>query len=331
MIPYLTIAIPHQTNVQDEYTNNRLSGHRSSPQEQVPSSNFWRAGCVCIALSCWSKSDVRDAVTFDGLLDEMINRDSLAQFPAYGLYSSDSHDPLSDVGPSTADWAAWFANYDLSQFHGTYNGENILLSDTGAGSLVRLWTADTFISAHTLKFYIDGSTTPVSILTGNVNQVLGANASFGSPLSSTSGTPPPVGTPANFLYAPIPYQNKIVITYTGTGTLNLWYNADYRKYAAGTAVTSFAATTPAQNAAKLTNTNQWLSNPASAPQNNANLRTLTKTATLTTGQYAQALCNGASGAVRKLQLTLSAADMPNALQNTVLEIRCDNQKTVDGI
>jgi hypothetical protein len=315
--------------MQNQAPNNRRPGHRPSPQQQFPSSHFWRAGCVCIALLCWSKSDVRGAVTFDGLLDEMINRDSLAQFPAYGLFASDSHDPLSDVGPSTADWAAWFANYDLSQFHGTYNGENILLSDTGAGALVRLWTADTFISNHTLKFYIDGSTTPISILTGNVTQVLGANASFGSPLSSTTGTPNPVGTPANLLYAPIPYQNKIVVTYIGTGTLNLWYNADYRKYAPGTAVTSFAATTPAQSAAKLASTNQWLANPASAPQNNANLRTVTKTATLTTGQYAQALFNGASGAVRKLQLTLNAADMPNALQNTVLEIRCDNQKTVE--
>ena len=319
--------------MQNENPNSRRSRHRliqrPSPPDGFSRSHFWRAGCAIIALSCCWNCDLRGAVTFGGLLDEMTNRDSLAQFPAYGLYSSDSHDPISDVGPSTPNWAAWFANYDLSQFHGTYNGENILLSDTGAGALVRLWTADTFISTHTLKFYIDGSTTPISILNGNVNQVLGANANFGSPLSSTSGTPPPVGTPANLLYAPIPYQNKLVVTYTGTGTLNLWYNADYRKYAAGTAVTSFAATTPSQNAGKLTSTNQWLANPASAPQNNANLRTITKTATLTTGQSAQALFSGASGAVRKLQLTLNAADMPNTLQTTVLEIRCDNQKTVE--
>lgn len=292
-------------------------------------SHLGPAACAIIALSCGWNCELRGAVTFGGLLDEMINRDILAQFPTYGLYSSDSHDPISDVGPSTANWAGWFANYDLSQFHGTYNGENIVLSETGAGALVRLWTADTFISTHTLKFYIDGSTTPIAILNGNLSQVLGANASFGSPLSSTSGTPNPVGTPANLLYAPIPYQTKIVVTYSGTGTLNLWYNADFRRYPAGTAVTSFTAATPADNAAKLASTNQWLSNPASAPQDNANQRTITQTATLTTGQHAQALFNGASGAVRKLQLTLNAADMPNALQNTVLEIRCDNQKTVE--
>ena len=96
-------------------------------------------------------------------------------------------------------------------------------------------------------------------------------------------------------------------------------------------MTTLTLTTPTegQNPTILANTNQWLSNPASAPRNSTNLQTLTKTATLGNGQYVQGLFNGASGAVRQLQLTLDAANMSDALQNTFLEIRCDNQRTVE--
>jgi hypothetical protein len=269
-------------------------------------------------------------LSFASLLDEMIHRDNLTRFPTYDLCASSSHDQHSDVGPSTVDWSAWYANnIDGSYYHGSHNGETsgekILLSDVGAGTITRMWTAADKLNADSLRFYIDGSTTPVSVLKGTAPAVIGSNASFGSPLSSTM---PGWGNGAQcyVLYAPISYGKSIVVTYAGTS--NFWYNIDYRKYPPDTAVTSFSATTPAANIAKLASINAALADPASAPQNNTNAQTLTQSAILTHGQCVQALFNGGSGAVRKLQLILDAANMSDALQNCLVEIRCDQQKTV---
>ncbi len=270
-------------------------------------------------------------LNFAGLLDEMTLRDNLTRFPSYELYVSSSHDQHSDVGPGTADWSAWYANgVDGSNYHGTYNGETsgekILLSDSGPGAITRMWTAASGLSSDSLRFYIDGNTTPLAALKGTAPAVIGSNPSFGSPLSSTM---PGWGNGAlcYVLHAPIPYAKSIVVTYAGTA--NFWYNIGYRKYPPDTPVTSFTTATPGATTAKLATTNAALTNPPGAPLNSPNTRTLTHTATLTNGQAVQALFNGGSGAVRMLQLTLTASNMPDALQNCRVEIRCDQHMTVE--
>ena len=156
--------------------------------------------------------------------------------------------------------------------------------------------------------------------------MIGGNPAFGGPLSAQN--PDYVSCPANTLYAPIPYQNGIIVTYNGSNPQ--WYNIQYQQYPAGTQVTSFTSATPTSgtNAAALANANQALSNPAAAPTVTTNQQTQTKSGSLAAGQYLEDLFTGGSGAVRQLQVTLSAANMGAALQNTYLQISCDNQRTV---
>ena len=276
---------------------------------------------ACMAVLLAGATPCRGQVTFGSLLSEMTNRDSLSYFPSCNDYGSSSTSPARQVGPSTTNWAAWYANNDSGNYHGTYNGQNILLSTTGAGAITRFWTTGDTSPAN-FDVYIDGSTTPISILSGSISTVIGGNASFGGPLSAQTLSA------ACDLYAPIPYQNGIIVTYSGSASL--YYNIEYQKYAAGTPVASFTALTPTSgsNAAAIASTNQLLSNPAAAPAVTTNLQTQTKSGSLASGQSLEELFAGGGGAVRQLQVTLNAANMSSALQNTYLQIRCDNQQTV---
>ena len=89
--------------------------------------------------------------------------------------------------------------------------------------------------------------------------MIGGNPAIGGPLSAQN--PDYASCPANNLYAPIPYQNGIIVTYTGTNPQ--WYNIQYQQYAAGTQVTSFTSATPTSgtNAAALANANQCALQP----------------------------------------------------------------------
>ena len=134
---------------------------------------------LCCLLLLLQTSPSYGNVSFGSLLDEMTDRENLTRFPQYDLYSSSSHDPASDVGPSTSNWTAWYANTDFSQYHGTYNGENILLVDSGPGAITRLWTTASDTSSGSIKVYLDGSATPISILNGLAPTVIGGNTAFG--------------------------------------------------------------------------------------------------------------------------------------------------------
>ena len=278
----------------------------------------------CLAMVLAGAAPCCGQVTFSGLLSEMTNRDSLSYFPTYTTYAASSYDRSENVGPSTTNWAAWYGNADYSNYYGTYNGQSIMLSASGAGALTHLWTASYAWNGN-INVYIDGSTTPISILSGAADTVIGGNSVFGSPLSAQN--PDYASCPANNLYAPIPYQNGIIVTYSGSNPQ--WYNLQYQQYPAGTQVTSFTSATPTSgtNATALANANQCLSNPAAAPAVAAN-QTQTRSGSLASGQYIEDLFTGGSGAVRQLQVTLSAANMSAALQNTYLQISCDNQQTV---
>ena len=195
-----------------------------------------------------------------------------------------------------------------------------------ARGATHLWTASYAWNGN-INVYIDGSTTPISILSGAADTVIGGNPAIGGPLSAQN--PDYASCPANTLYAPIPYQNGIIVTYNGSNSQ--WYNIQYQQYPAGTQVTSFTSATPSSgtNAAALANANQCLANPAAVSGNTPNLLAQTKSGSLAAGQYLEELFAGnGNGAVRQLQVTLSAANMSAALQNTYLQISCDNQRTV---
>ena len=82
-----------------------------------------------------------DTITFESLLNEMVDRESITRFPepSYTCRQFSSYDRDS-VGP---DKKGWFANWDRSQFVRVEdnNGrkEYILMDAEGAGAVVRFW------------------------------------------------------------------------------------------------------------------------------------------------------------------------------------------------
>src|SRR3954470_5510986 len=100
-------------------------------------------------------------VSIESLLQEMINYETVAQWPqpSYALKQASSYDRKS----VSADKPGWFANADASQYirveekHG--HRENVMLDADGPGAIVRFWLT-TFKRNGIIRIYFDGQEQP---------------------------------------------------------------------------------------------------------------------------------------------------------------------------
>ena len=115
-----------------------------------------------------SLTGVAQDVSFETLLDEMIDRDELAKTPEFGFTLGQASSYDRDNGPGNIGQVDVSTNADGSGFirwddiNGDNTQEKVLLDVSGPGAIVRFWT--TYLtwrfSNGTLRFYFDGSTTP---------------------------------------------------------------------------------------------------------------------------------------------------------------------------
>jgi len=115
-------------------------------------------------------------VTLETLLDEMVDRDAMARFPApeYRLRQQSSYDRGSKT---PEDPKGWFANRDRGHFIRTETNagrkEWVLMEHEGAGAMGRTWMPDPRITPMvlsgrskaptdlgTLRVYLDGESEP---------------------------------------------------------------------------------------------------------------------------------------------------------------------------
>ncbi|WP_145286618.1 glycoside hydrolase family 172 protein [Pirellulimonas nuda] len=275
-------------------------------------------------------------VTFDSLLDDMLDRDALAVHPNANASFTLKQRSSYDRGSVAPDQAGWFANSDWSNYIRSEVNQGrtewVLLDETGPGAVTRIWVGGRPEQAATLRFYLDGSSTP--FWSGTAEDLVGKNSAMGAYLSwrSVDADLTPAGnSPGQNLYAPIPYSSGLKITFDHTpgGTSNgLWYNINYRTYEPGAAVTSFDPSEPteAATAAKLAAVNSQLMSPDTAPRG-AGLQQHSTTGALGNGQALSQALTGAS-AVKRLKLNLQAADMAAAIKDTELQISFDGRTTV---
>ena len=278
-------------------------------------------------------------ISFLSLLAEMTNRDLLAVHPRAHAPHKCLQASSYDRGSTAPDQPGWFANQDWSWYirdeMNQGRREWVLLDAPGPGALTRYWT--TFGSGSetgTLRFYLDGSTTP--FWAGKATERVGINPEMGWPLSSRTVDRDPLqggqAHPGHNLYAPIPYAKSLKITYdvppgNRSSSFRLWYNINYRSYGPGIQVQSFdpsALADPAV-AAKLAETNAQLSSPDTAPRGLGN-RQLRTSGLLASAQALEQPLAGA-GAIRRLRLTLQAGDQAAALRHTLLELGFDGRQT----
>lgn len=178
-------------------------------------------------------------VTFTSLLDEMINRDSLARFPdpAYTCKQFSSYDQASN---DPANEQTWFANGDANQYLRTETNsgrkEWVMMDTAGPGAVVRIWSAN---PKGVMRIYLDGADKPA--IEGKMSDLLGGHWEAASPLSYEASK-------GWNCYLPVPYASHCKITCDADG---FYYHVNYRTYAAGTAVESFKPSMLKDNAGEL--------------------------------------------------------------------------------
>jgi hypothetical protein len=250
------------------------------------------------------------------LLDEMIDLESMAEFPdpPYTCKQFSSYDRAST---SPADTKTWFANDDAGQFvrseQHAGRTEFVMMDAAGPGAVVRIWSAN---PTGTIRIYLDGNDTPV--IAAPMADLLGGNL---------PGIPSPIACERSrgwTSYFPIPYARHCKITSDQRG---FYYHVNYRTYPPGTQVTTFSPS-------ELETSAPWLYLLAARlayPQHAAprpRLKETSSSLSLTPGAVALLADLKGPGAIRELVMKLDAPDLDEACRQTVLAIAFDGEWTV---
>jgi hypothetical protein len=270
----------------------------------------------------------------------MVDRDALARFPqpAYtcsqsSSYDRDSNDPNNKT--------TWFANMDRSQFVriDETNGhkEYVMMDIDGPGAIVRMWATwhgpgGGDFSNGTLRIYIDGADKPA--IEGPASDVFDGGLLAAPPLSEGVSPSTPYKQRGHNLYLPIPYARHCKATYSTDVPVDrgahtgeaLYYQINYRTYDRGTDVESFSMDVPKDAKSLVEKTNQQLSERAAPIVENPTTKEWQGELKPQTDQ--QVIAIDGPAAIRNLRFKIKAADMPQALRSTVLEIKFDGERTV---
>lgn len=270
-------------------------------------------------------------VSFESLLDEMVDRDELAKLPEhpYQLGQASSYDRASK-SPSEG----WFANGDGGGYIRTETNqgrsERVLMDVEGPGAVVHFWSTNLTwaFSNGTLRFYFDGSDTPqvegkfLDILMGNhlADGVLAEET--GGFREDHQGKGYILG--GKNLYLPIPYAKGCKVTYEGVDN-PFYFIINYRSYAAGTAVKTFSMSELQTHAAKLAEVEKELVENSPVTVGSTPLRSENRT--IAAGDSISCEISG-ERAIRQLMVNLEAENHSQALRSTVLEIEFDGMPKV---
>lgn len=179
-----------------------------------------------------------EPITVESLLNEMVNRDTLAQYPKtnFKLKQASSYSRKSKTPQDPKDW---FSNHDCNHRPSDQNfvrieennGEKewVLMEHQGAGAIVRSWMP--FKKAPKgvmIRFYLDGSAKPA--LEGNVCSLLNGEGLIPFPFAHKSLL-------SAVSFYPIPYAKSCKVTMTGEP---FFFQFTYREYLPDTPVKTFS-------------------------------------------------------------------------------------------
>ncbi|MGD9127846.1 MAG: DUF2961 domain-containing protein [Planctomycetia bacterium] len=271
---------------------------------------------------------VSQTVTFDSLLDEMVDRAKLASFPspAYTCKQASSYDRRS-VSP---DKPGWFANIDNSIFLRTEEKQGrkelVIMDVKGPGAIVRWWVTHKN-NPGTLRLYIDGATEPT--VEGKIDDFFGGDAMVGEPLCGIRGR-------GRNLFLPIPYAKRCKITYEGLNFNEtkehkdrFYYQINYRDYPAGTKVESFTGSTIVDSKAKIDSVQKKLSNPELVMPGTLR-KFVSKGVDCKPGKTVSLVQFKGAGAIAKISFKVdpSLKNLDQVLRSTVIKATFDGQQTI---
>lgn len=259
-------------------------------------------------------------ITFESLLKEMVDRDSIARFPdpPYTCKQFSSYDRAST---SPADARGWFANGDANQYlrtedvplaDGASRKEWVMADMAGPGAIVRVWSAN---PKGTLRVYLDGAAAPV--IEAPMADFLGGKWLVAPPLSRESSR-------GWNTFLPIPYAKHCKITSDQGG---FYYQVNYRTYPAGTTVESLAGGTVGASRDALDAVLALLQ-PEDHVDIPVNGKTLQMESDLGPGESSSLDLPRGEGCIRALVLQAHGEDLAQAMRSLVISAEFDGTRTI---
>lgn len=269
-------------------------------------------------------------VTFDSLLREMTDRDSVAKYPAveYRCLQASSYNRES-VAPRGSD--GWFADSDgvgfIREESRGFRREWVVMEHEGPGCVTKMWTPYFYYDLNNhrgpkVRIYLDGAKEPVieeyfiELLTrGDFKNAPDKKNDLRPPLPFASYT-----ARAGDLYLPIPFAKHCKITLDEKPFYNI---INYRAYPPHTPVRAWTREDYDAACDLLTSTGALLTSPP-APAGTETVLSQT----LASGEEASVKLPDGSRAIRLLEIQLGPNTNTQRLRSTVLTIDFDGRETV---
>ncbi|QDV41123.1 hypothetical protein Enr13x_09610 [Stieleria neptunia] len=286
-----------------------------------------RLRTLLAVLLCLSAPSVGagETVTITSLLDEMIDRDSVARFPEQ-QFRLKQHSSYNRASNTPEDPEGWFANGDYNR---PPNGRNfirteensgrkewVLMDHQGPGAIVRTWmpwhNPNNGGTEINLRIYLDGAEEPA--LEGNMLSMFDGSGVFPFPFAH-----PSLRSAVSFF--PIPFAKRCKVT---TDQMPFFFQFTFRAYDEGTPVKTF--TMADFQAAKdlTTKTGKTLLNPTVSGAGEP----LRFSASLGNQDEQSLELPAGTAAVRELSVKLGSYADPKVTRQVVLKMQFDGKQTV---
>jgi len=258
-------------------------------------------------------------VNISTLLEEMVDRDLITQFPTSNYQSKQASSyNRESVSP---DLPGWFADSDGVSFEKVeeVNGKKewVLMEDLGPGVITKIWAVCFYYGLDdtegaNINIYLDGNPKPV--ISTNFFDLVQGNDFVKPPFADES-------TRAGNLYFPIPYAKGCKITMDKKAFYNI---INYRKYPMGSNVKTFTME-DFEEASKVRNEVGKILTEYRLPKG------IKKEQEKSIGSLESIIFDLPKGnnSVQEFQIKLTAAsDMAQALRSLVLQSNFDGKETI---
>ena len=290
-----------------------------------------RSKFAAFALTCSIAGCTPPTVTFESLLNEMVDIETIAEYPdpPYVCLQQSSYDRRS-VAPGKP---GWFANADGFGAISVDTVDGIIrrtmFDSDGPGAITRIWLT-TLDMRGELKFYIDGDDTPRWTIPAYDLMQTGLPLEAG--LVEAHPHYVPGGKGGNTLFMPIPFAQHCRIVFEEPDTIvptPKYYHVNYRRYDPGVQVRSFSPDEALRLKTKLLLVSQQLLNPS---QNRDKLTETECEAQLEPEHSLDCVLPQGENAINILDVDIQIADstqFAQTMRQLILKIEFDNRQTVE--
>jgi hypothetical protein len=294
--------------------------------------------CAIHIMACSAPAAESDTITFESLMKEMVDRDSIARLPKpmYTCRQFSSYDRNSTEPGSPTWWANWDRSYFVRVEENEDRKEHVMMDAEGPGAVVRIWATwhgpgGGQFSNGTLRFYLDGNLKPV--IEGPTEDLISKGKLVAAPLSEGVSPETHYKHRGHNLYMPIPYARGCKITYETDVLIDegarkgeaLYYQINYRTYEPGTKVESFTMKDLKQTRSTINDVQRMLKLNERIGLDQLKEQKLE--GSILPSRERNITIKG-SKAIRSLEFRLEADDLSQALRSTVIKMTFDGTTTV---